>query len=111
VLERQLEIERQYNQLLLNKITNPITQPITESLPADKEEMRPIKRSNRSFIPFAVKEQLARENDEQTLILLKKHQAESQIPLSTIENIADVGDRIEKLESEILGTNVLANNG
>jgi hypothetical protein len=113
VLERQLEIERQYNQLLLNKITNPIPSVIPQEIQTDKEEPKSIRRGPRSFVPFAVKEQMARQNDEQTLELLKKHQAESQIPISvpSLEIVADVGEKIEKLESEILGVNLLQNNG
>lgn len=110
VLERQLEIERQYNQLLLNKITNPSPSTSVEIEKNDDNELRPIKRGKRSFIPFSVKEQMARENDEQTLILLKKHQIDSQSIVSN-ELPSIVDEKVEKLEAEILGTNVLANNG
>lgn len=105
ILERQLEIERDYNKLLLHRVTN-YQQEIVPTEKLETEDIKPIKRGPRSFVPFAVREQMARENDEQTLILLKKHQTEFNTPAENLTS--DVNEKVEKLEAEILGTNVLA---
>lgn len=114
VLERQLELEREHVQILLNRIANPNPVQVQEDEPG--EELKPLPRSGRKFIPFAVREELVRQNDEKTLEVLKANNKEYRESLkftSTPPNIPIIAtaESTEALEKELLESDVMKANG
>ena len=101
-LLQQLEIERQRNNLLLDRVTgrNQVSIPVADNTP--EEDFKPIRTSKRRFQPYAARQQIMEQQDLKTLNTLQERWRE-------IHSKTEVGPSNEKLEQELLGTDILAN--
>ncbi len=108
VLERQLEIERARSNLLLDRVAgvNQVSQRTPPELEdrETEEELKPIRTSRRKFLPFAQRQQMIDQQDLKTLDVLQQRWREIHTKVPATEVMASN----EKLEQELLNTDVLA---
>lgn len=96
ILERQLEVERARVDMLLNRVTNTVISSTPPEL-EEEEELKPIQTTRRKFIPYAIRQQMAEQNDIATLEKLMEKWAEIHNPTVSTEKIPT-----EDIEKEIL---------
>lgn len=106
ILERQLEVERARQDILLSRLTNgQVVNQVVES-ETEPSELKPLPMGRRRHIPYAVKQQMIEAEDEKGLkTLIDKYEEIRKLNMNA---------SIDEIEKELMETNVLepvANNG